>query len=66
MATAKTLSKRPVATKSTARRKAKKGKKHNSSPLLHVVWIVLAVVAMILLFFVGKLVIDKAFNINAK
>ena len=66
MATAKTLSKRPVATKSTARRKAKKGKKHNSSPLLHVVWIVLAVVAMILLFFVGKLVVDKAFNINAK
>jgi len=55
-----------VAKKSTARRKAKKGKKHNSSPLLHVVWIVLAVVAMILLFFVGKLVVDKAFNINAK
>lgn len=67
MATKSTsVTRRPVAKKSTARRKAKKGKKHNSSPLLHVVWIVLAVVAMILLFFVGKLVVDKAFNINAK
>ena len=66
MATAKTLSKRPVATKSTIRRKAKKGKKNSSSPLRLVVGIVLSVVALILLFFVGRIVVDKAFNINAK
>lgn len=66
MATAKTLSKRPVATKSTTRQKAKKGKKNSSSPLRLVVGIVLSVVALILLFFVGRIVVDKAFNINAK
>ena len=53
--------------KTTTRRK---GKKKGSSPLRHVtstaLWITLAVVGAILLFFVGKLVVDNAFVIRAK
>ena len=47
----------------------RKGKKNSSSPLRltsYVLWIVLAIVAAIILFFVGRLIVDKAFNINAK
>ena len=48
----------------------RKGKKSSSSPLHHVtstaLWITLAVVTAILLFFVGKLIVDKAFNIQAR
>lgn len=47
----------------------RKGKKKSSSPLRltsYVLWIVLAIVAAIILFFVGRLIVDKAFNINAK
>ena len=48
----------------------RKGKKKGSSPLRHVtstaLWITLAVVGAIVLFFVGKLIVDNAFVIRAK
>ena len=63
----KRVSKRPAAKKSTNKRK---GKKSSSSPFRHVtsytLWTTLAVVAAILLFFIGKLIVDNAFVIQAK